>query len=86
MVDDIDMLRVERGKLEEKIGPYEIEAVLQKTANSQVYVIYYEGEKAVFIRKVDLQRSCYFAINKASQYTFSTKGRKKIERLCTLYF
>ena len=34
--------------MEETIGPYEIEAVLQKTANSQVYVIYYEGKRAVF--------------------------------------
>lgn len=33
--------------MEERIGPYEIEAVLQKTANSKVYVVFYEGKKAV---------------------------------------
>ena len=33
--------------MEEKIGPYEIEAVLQQTANSKVYVVSYEGKKAV---------------------------------------
>lgn len=33
--------------MSEKVGPYEIEAVLHKTANSKVYVVSYKGEKAV---------------------------------------